>query len=102
MAAIGMRPKPGRDFRLSSKSHWDVPVKVGNKTIHILASHPTPPSFDGAEDRNGKRNHDEIRFWKDYISDSSNQYIYDDKGVKGGFNRKFLFCYFRRSECFAG
>jgi hypothetical protein len=77
-------PEAWAEFPLSSKSHWDVPVMVGNKTIHLLASHPTPPSFDGAEDRNGKRNHDEIRFWKDYISDDSNQYIYDDKGVHGG------------------
>jgi hypothetical protein len=77
-------PEAWAEFPLSSKSHWDVPVVVGNKTIHLLASHPTPPSFDGAEDRNGKRNHDEIRFWKDYISDDSNQYIYDDKGVHGG------------------
>jgi hypothetical protein len=77
-------PEAWAEFPLSSKSHWDVPVTVGNKTIHILASHPTPPSFDSAEDRNGKRNHDEIRFWKDYISDDSNQYIYDDKGVHGG------------------
>lgn len=77
-------PEAWASFPLSSKSHWDVPVKVGTKTIHFLASHPTPPSFDGAEDRNGKRNHDEIRFWKDYISDSNNHYIYDDKGVHGG------------------
>ena len=77
-------PEAWAEFPLSSKSHWDVPVVVGNKTIHFLASHPTPPSFDGAEDRNGKRNHDEIRFWKDYISDANNQYIYDDKGVHGG------------------
>ena len=79
-------------FPLSSKSHWDVPVKIGYKTIHILASHPTPPSFDGAEDRNGKRNHDEIRFWNDYISDDSASYIYDDKGVKGGLpaNSQFV------------
>ena len=71
-------------FPLSSKSHWDIPVQVGNKTIHVLASHPTPPSFDGPEDRNGKRNHDEIRFWRDYISDHLSSYIYDDKGAKGG------------------
>ena len=77
-------PEAWAEFPLSSKSHWDVPVVVGNKIIHFLASHPTPPSFDGAEDRNGKRNHDEIRFWKDYISDANNQYIYDDKGVHGG------------------
>ena len=35
--------------------------------VHFLVSHPTPPTFDGAEDRNGTRNHDEIRFWADYI-----------------------------------
>ena len=51
-------------LRLSSKSHWDVPVKVGGKTVHILAMHPTPPNFDGSEDRNGKRNHDEIALWR--------------------------------------
>ena len=50
-------------LRLSSKSHWDVPIRVGGRTIHVLASHPTPPVFDGPEDRNGRRNHDEIRFW---------------------------------------
>lgn len=71
-------------FPLSSKSHWDVPVKVGEKTVHILASHPTPPSFDGQEDRNGKRNHDEIRFWNDYITQGKGNYIYDDLGKKGG------------------
>ncbi|MDT0604817.1 endonuclease/exonuclease/phosphatase family protein [Thalassotalea castellviae] len=71
-------------FRLSSKSHWDVPVIIDGKQIHLLASHPTPPVFDGPEDRNGKRNHDEIRFWHDYISDKDNSYIYDDKGQHGG------------------
>lgn len=71
-------------FRLSSKSHWDVPVVVDGKTIHLLAMHPTPPNFDGAEDRNGKRNHDEIRLMADYLSPKTSQYIYDDKGVKGG------------------
>jgi len=78
-------------LRLSSKSHWDVPVKVNGKTIHILASHPTPPVFDGPEDRNGKRNHDEIRFWHDYISPASSGYIYDDKGIKGGIKAEQAF-----------
>lgn len=71
-------------LRLSSKSHWDVPVKVNGKVLRILASHPTPPVFDGPEDRNGKRNHDEIRFWHDYITPELAGYIYDDKGQKGG------------------
>jgi endonuclease/exonuclease/phosphatase family metal-dependent hydrolase len=71
-------------LRLSSKSHWDIPITVNGKNIHILASHPTPPVFDGPEDRNGKRNHDEIRFWGDYISAQNNQYIYDDNKQLGG------------------
>lgn len=76
-------------LRLSSKSHWDIPLQVGKKTIHLLASHPTPPVFDGPEDRNGKRNHDEIRFWTDYISgQAQSAYIYDDKGKQGGFTGK--------------
>ncbi|MFT5295084.1 MAG: alkaline phosphatase [Colwellia sp.] len=71
-------------LRLSSKSHWDIPVNVEGKIIHILASHPTPPVFDGVEDRNGARNHDEIRFWQDYITPNTGHYIYDDNGKKGG------------------
>jgi hypothetical protein len=77
-------PEAWTQFPLSSKSHWDVPVRIGGNVVHILASHPTPPTFDGAEDRNGKRNFDEIRFWKDYITDASSAYIYDDKGMRGG------------------
>jgi len=72
-------------FRLSSKSHWDVPVHVKGRTIHVLASHPTPPVFDGAEDRNGTRNHDEIRLWADYVGTrAQGHYIVDDKGRRGG------------------
>ncbi len=72
-------------FRLSSKSHWDLPIKVGRSTVHLLASHPTPPVFDGPEDRNGTRNYDEIRFWADYIgSPRQGKYIYDDSGRRGG------------------
>lgn len=48
---------------LSSKNHCVVPVRVGERTLHVLASHPVPPVFDGPEDRNGLRNHDEIRLW---------------------------------------
>ncbi len=76
--------KTWQSLRLSSKSHWDIPVNVNGKTVHVLASHPTPPVFDGPEDRNGKRNHDEIRFWFDYINGEQGHYIYDDLGKKGG------------------
>lgn len=74
-------------LRLSSKSHWDVPININGQVLHILASHPTPPVFDGFENRNGKRNHDEIRFWHDYISgDEAAAYIYDDVGKYGGLS----------------
>jgi hypothetical protein len=79
-------------FRLSSKSHWDIPIDIGRKTVHFLTSHPTPPVFDGPEDRNGTRNHDEIRFWADYILPGSHSsYIYDDEGARGGLSPGSLF-----------
>ena len=74
-------------FRLSSKSHWDLPVLVGDKVVHFLTSHPTPPVFDGPEDRNGTRNFDEIRLWADYITPGRGDYIYDDGGRRGGLAR---------------
>ncbi len=79
-------------FPLSSKSHWDVPIQVGRRTVHFLVSHPTPPVFDGPEDRNGRRNYDEIRFWADYITPGlTSGYIYDDAGGSGGLKPGELF-----------
>ena len=74
-------------FRLSSKSHWDIPIRVRGKIVHFLTSHPTPPVFDGPEDRNGTRNADEIRLWADYITPGVGGYIYDDRGRRGGLEK---------------
>jgi len=71
-------------LRLSSKNHWDVSVTVAGQLLHFLVSHPTPPVFDGPEDRNGARNYDEIRLWADYIDPARSDYLYDDAGVRGG------------------
>jgi hypothetical protein len=71
---------------LSSKSHWDVPIDIRGTTVHFLVSHPTPPVFDSAEDRNGRRNADEIRLWADYITPGAGDYIYDDAGGTGGLH----------------
>lgn len=49
--------------RLSSVAHLQIPVQVGDTTLQILSFHATPPVFDGPEDRNGRRNADEIEFW---------------------------------------
>jgi endonuclease/exonuclease/phosphatase family metal-dependent hydrolase len=73
-----------QQLRLSSKSHWDLPIQTPNGEFHLLASHPTPPVFDGPEDRNGRRNHDEIRLFADYIDPERSGYLVDDNGVRGG------------------
>ena len=65
-------------FRLSSKTHADVPVRLPNGTVlHVLISHPTPPAFDGEEGRNKRRNYAEIRFWADYLDNAP--YIREDR-----------------------
>lgn len=74
-------------LRLSSKNHWDVPVATPLGELRILASHPTPPAFDGPEDRNGARNHDEIRLFADYVSGgAAAAWIVDDNGARGGLD----------------
>ncbi|HKJ94817.1 MAG TPA: endonuclease/exonuclease/phosphatase family protein [Gammaproteobacteria bacterium] len=67
---------------LSSKSHWDVPVVLGERTVHVLASHPTPPAFDGPERRNRLRNAAETDFWRQYLNDEPA--LIDDGGQAGG------------------
>ena len=66
-------------LRLPSKTMMDVPVITPNGArVHMICAHPTPPVFDGPEDRNGKRNHDEIRLIADYLA--GEDYIADDSG----------------------
>jgi len=86
-------PETGKPFwndavwsqlRLSSKSHWDVPVRTPLGTVHVLASHPTPPVFDGREKRNAARNHDELRLWKEYLDGGDTPWLCDDQGRCGG------------------
>jgi len=91
-------------FRLSSKSHWDVPININGEIVHALVSHPTPPVFDGPEDRNGKRNHDEIRFWADYVTTGKGSYIYDDRGTVGGLapNASFVIMGDQNADPFDG
>lgn len=100
-ALLPTDPQTGEDFYseeelaalpLSSKSHWDLPVRVETgPPVHLLASHPTPPNFGGPEQRNLARNHDEIRFWSDYVSPSAGDYIYDDEGEHGGLRPRSAF-----------
>ena len=73
-----------QQLRLSSKSHWDLPLEIHGTTVHFLVSHPTPTVFDGPEDRNGRRNHDENRLWADYVRPGAAAYLGDDNGQSGG------------------
>ena len=51
--------------RLSSTGHWMVPLELpGGGRLTLLTFQAGPPVFDGPEDRNGRRNHDEIRLWQ--------------------------------------
>ena len=70
-------------MRLSSKNFADIPILLPNGSIlHALISHPTPPAFDGPEQRNKHRNHDEIQLIRQYID--NNQSLTDDAGITGG------------------
>ncbi|MEF8864975.1 MAG: endonuclease/exonuclease/phosphatase family protein [Salinibacter sp.] len=78
-------PDAWAEMRLSSKSHWDVPVQLPDGTVlHVLASHPTPPGFDGPARRNDHRNHDEVQLWVDYLNQA--RYVEDDSGRAGGLH----------------
>lgn len=54
----------GREVqRLSSAVHWVVPVAAPHP-VSVMVFHATPPVFDGPEDRNGRRNADEVTLWR--------------------------------------
>ncbi|MEM9099777.1 MAG: endonuclease/exonuclease/phosphatase family protein [Pseudomonadota bacterium] len=68
------------DFRLSSKSHFNLPVMLPDgRALHLLVAHPTPPVFDGPENANGLRNGDEIRLLTSLIDAPS--WLKDDAGI---------------------
>ncbi|WP_413719419.1 endonuclease/exonuclease/phosphatase family protein [Silicimonas sp. MF1-12-2] len=62
-------PGEGPAGRLSTTAHWDLPVILPDgELLNLLMWHATPPVFDGPEDRNGRRNHDETAFWLSYLN----------------------------------
>jgi len=68
---VDMQGREGRDAlgagvqRLSSGGHWIVPLRLASGgRLTLLAFHASAPVFDGPEDRNGRRNHDEIALWR--------------------------------------
>lgn len=53
--------------RLSTTGHWIVPIDLPDGPFDLMTFHASPPVFDGPEDRNGRRNHDEIRLWQQVL-----------------------------------
>ncbi|CZF86698.1 endonuclease/exonuclease/phosphatase family protein [Grimontia marina] len=76
-------------IRLSSKNHIALPVIVGDKRIHLVACHPTPPVFDGPEKRNLRRNADELRLLHDIVTNAP--FLVDDSGKRGGLDSSEAF-----------
>jgi hypothetical protein len=73
MPEVDGKPFPSAEAqriqRLSSAGHWDVPLITADDTrLHLLAFAAGTPVFDGPEDRNGRRNHDEVTFWSLYLN----------------------------------
>lgn len=68
---VAGRPFPSDEARavqrLSSVGHWIVPVETPGGRMTLAGFHAGPPVFDGPEDRNGKRNHDEIMLWRHWM-----------------------------------
>lgn len=73
---------------LSVAGHWDVPLQFGDEAaapvVHLLCAQPTSPRAAGAGELARCRNHDEVRFWSDYLSPERSAWIVDDAGLAGG------------------
>ncbi len=69
---------------LSSKNHVSVPIQINGKCVRVLACHPTPPVFDGEEQRNWKRNSDELRLLMSMFDDVF--LMPDDQGKKAALD----------------
>ena len=67
IAGADLSPQAEAAQRLSTTAHWDLPVLLPDgQRLHLWAWAATPPVFDGLEDRNGRRNHDEAALWLRY------------------------------------
>ncbi|WP_299408490.1 endonuclease/exonuclease/phosphatase family protein [uncultured Roseobacter sp.] len=74
--------------RLSTTGHWVVPVDVPELgRVTLMTFHASPPVFDGPEDRNGRRNHDEIMFWHHYLDGAFGPAPADRFVLLGDFNQ---------------
>ncbi len=71
--------------RLSSSAHWAVSALTPQGEMILLTLAATPPVFDGPEDRNGRRNHDEVLLWTQSLSKGP-EFIVSPVVLVGNFN----------------
>ena len=76
----------GAAQRLSSTAHWAVRANIGKARLTLLTLAATPPIFDGPEDRNGRRNHDEVLLWYHILNDPEGAFAEDRVVLLGNFN----------------
>ena len=67
IGGAGLSPELMAVQRLSTTAHWDLTLGGAGRDLHLFAYSATPPVFDGPEDRNGRRNHDETAFWQAFL-----------------------------------
>ncbi len=67
-ADLVLTPEVAAIQRLASVAAWEVPIGTGGGSLTLLVMHASPPVFDGPEDRNGRRNQDELRFFLERIN----------------------------------
>ncbi|MEP2781535.1 MAG: endonuclease/exonuclease/phosphatase family protein [Pseudoruegeria sp.] len=71
------------DLPLSTSGHWLVPIKITDaSSLSLAVFHATTPVFDGPEDRNGRRNHDEVALWRHILTQQNSEQIV----LAGNFN----------------
>jgi hypothetical protein len=91
------------EMRLSSRGHWDVPIRLGAgpeaPVVHLLCSHPVAPGSPDRGDEPVCRNHDEIRFWVDYLTPERSGWIADDAGGAGGLSAAASFVVLGTLHC---
>jgi 3-phytase len=91
-------------FRLSSKSHWDVPININGEIVHALVSHPTPPVFDGLKTETASEIMMKFAFGQITLLPEEGSYIYDDRGTVGGLapNASFVIMGDQNADPFDG
>ncbi len=69
------------ELKLSSKNHIKLPLDINGQQLNLVYCHPTPPVFDGEEQRNFRRNSDEIKLLVDILDNADYLRQYEQEQV---------------------